>query len=171
MLFSPFHRIPFCAFPRQSIILEVVCNLLYEADILPWMYAEFLSTHRQHIHFPLVIIFTFLCLLDDLCLRQASLVGWTSGDTTLAYRVLLCDSSLPNSPVLLQSYFRRKDNTLEKNIFFSVSCQVNKVRWLVNISGRHFKLIIGSRDLFINIKIWKYQIRKYKANLMFKASI
>lgn len=67
--------------------------------------------------------------------------------------------------------FSQKIKYLGKKYFFSVSCQVNKVRWLVNISGRHFKLIIGSRDLFINIKIWKYQIRKYKANPMFKASI
>lgn len=100
MFFSPFHCIPFCALPRQSFVL-VVCNLRCEAHIQPLMYVKFLSTHMQHIYFPLVILFTFLCLLDDFSLRQALLVGWTSGDGSLAYRVLLYDSSLLNSPVLL----------------------------------------------------------------------
>lgn len=114
---SPFPSCTVLYFPKAVNHSNTVCNLLCETDILPLIYVKFLSTLIQHSHFPLVIICTFLCLLDDFCLRQALLVGWTSGDTTLAYRVLLCDSSLLNSPVLLQSHFHRKQNTL-KIIFF-----------------------------------------------------
>lgn len=62
------------------------------------------SAHTQHIHFPLVIIPAFLCWLDNFCLKQALLVGWTSGDSP----DLLCNSSLSNSPMLLQSHLHGK---------------------------------------------------------------
>lgn len=94
MFFPSFCHVLFCTFPRQSIILVLVCNLLCETDILPLIYVKFLSTLIQDSDFPLVIICSFLCLLDNFCLRQALLVGWTSGDTTLAYRALLYDLSL-----------------------------------------------------------------------------